>query len=129
MYPETHRKRFCLGVVLGVALAIAGSLVLGSGQNANSGGQAAGDKKDAAGHKHDHDKAHTSMPLGDPKDRGKLMAGRRALGLPPVPVETPDIPKLPWKMNNGVKEFHLTAEHMQREFLPDVCSDVWGDHG
>ena len=27
-----------------------------------------------------------------------------------LPVETPDLPRLPWKMVDGVKEFHLVAE-------------------
>jgi FtsP/CotA-like multicopper oxidase with cupredoxin domain len=67
--------------------------------------------------------------VGDAKDRGKLVAGKRDGGVPPVPVETPDIPKLPWKMVDGVKEFHLTAEHLKREFLPDVWIDVWGYNG
>jgi FtsP/CotA-like multicopper oxidase with cupredoxin domain len=129
MHPETHRKRFFLGVVLGGVLAIAGSLVLGGSQTANSGDQATQDKKDADQHKHDHEHPEASAAVGNAKDRGKLVAGRRASGLPPVPVETPDIPKLPWKMVDGVKEFHLTAEHLKREFLPDVWIDVWGYNG
>ena len=48
MHPETHRKRFFAGVVLGGVLAIAGSLVLGGSQTASSGDQAAQDKKDEA---------------------------------------------------------------------------------
>lgn len=35
-----------------------------------------------------------------------------------VPVVTPDIPHLPWTMENGVKVFHLTAEIIKREILP-----------
>jgi hypothetical protein len=27
-----------------------------------------------------------------------------------VPVETPDAPKLPWTLDNGVKVFQLSAE-------------------
>lgn len=126
MTHEPHRKRFFLGVALGAILAIAGSMVLGRGQSASSGDQATQDKKDAAQHKHDH--AAVTAPVGDAKDRGKLVS-KRASGLPPVPVETPDIPKLPWKMVDGVKEFHLTAEHLKREFLPDVWIDVWGYNG
>ena len=41
-------------------------------------------------------------------------------------VETPDLPKLAWKMVDGVKEFHLVARHTRREFLPDAWIDVWG---
>jgi FtsP/CotA-like multicopper oxidase with cupredoxin domain len=64
-----------------------------------------------------------------PSDRGKLTPGRRKSGESPVPVEHPDIGKLPWKMVNGVKEFHLYARHMQREFLPNQWFDVWGYGG
>jgi manganese oxidase len=52
-----------------------------------------------------------------------------------VPVETPDVPKLPWTMENGVKVFHLTAEVVKREFLPASpmgsarVADVWGFNG
>ena len=52
-----------------------------------------------------------------------------------VPVQTPDLPKLPWTMENGVKVFHLTAEVVKREFLPAgpmgpaKVIDVWGYSG
>jgi FtsP/CotA-like multicopper oxidase with cupredoxin domain len=52
-----------------------------------------------------------------------------------VPVVTPDLPKLPWKMEDGVKVFHLTAEVVKREFLPAApwgpakVVDVWGFNG
>jgi manganese oxidase len=52
-----------------------------------------------------------------------------------VSVETPDVPKLPWTMDNGVKVFHLTAEVVKREFLPAShmgsarVVDVWGFNG
>ena len=52
-----------------------------------------------------------------------------------VPVETPDVPKLPWAMEDGVKVFHLTAEVVKREFLPASemgsarVADVWGFNG
>ena len=71
------------------------------------------------------DRPSSGGPVGTATDRGKLVPGRRASGEPPVPIETPDLPKLPWKMNNGVKEFHLYARHMKREFLPNQWFDVW----
>lgn len=130
MQPVTHRKGFFAGVVLGGVLAIAGSLVLGSGQSASSGDQAAQDKKDAAQPKHEHEHPVAGVLVGSAKDRGKLMPGFRKAGLAPVPVEVPDgPPRLPWKMVDGVKEFHLTAEHLKREVLPDVWIDVWGYNG
>ncbi len=72
--------------------------------------------------------AHTT-PVGDANDRGKRVAGRRAAGAPPVLIQSPDLPKLSWKMKDGVKEFHLTAEHLKREFLPEQWFDVWGFNG
>ena len=46
-----------------------------------------------------------------------------------LPVETPDIPRLPWRLENGVKVFHLIPEVMKREFKPDWTFDVWGFNG
>jgi FtsP/CotA-like multicopper oxidase with cupredoxin domain len=68
-------------------------------------------------------------PVGSTSDRGKLVAGRRKAGEQPDSVETPDIPKLPWTIKDGVKAFHLTAEYMKREFLPGQWFDVWGYNG
>ncbi|MCI0622834.1 MAG: copper oxidase [Acidobacteria bacterium] len=46
-----------------------------------------------------------------------------------LPVETPDVPKLPWKMVDGVKEFHLVAEPVRTEFVPGRVVDPWGYNG
>ncbi len=45
------------------------------------------------------------------------------------PAVTPDIPDLPWKMDNGVKVFHLVAEPVRRQIHPDKTIDVWGYNG
>jgi hypothetical protein len=53
----------------------------------------------------------------------------------PVPVETPDVPHLPWTMENGAKVFHLTAEIVKREVLPASSMGpakvltLWGYNG
>jgi FtsP/CotA-like multicopper oxidase with cupredoxin domain len=81
------------------------------------------------GHNHkDYPRDHPGLggPLGSATDRGKLVPGLRAAGLPPVPVVTPDLEKLPYKMVEGYKEFHLVAKHTRREFLPGAWIDVWG---
>lgn len=49
---------------------------------------------------------------------GKLVPGLRGADRPPVPVEGPDLDKLPWKMVDGVKEFHIHCEAVSRELLP-----------
>jgi FtsP/CotA-like multicopper oxidase with cupredoxin domain len=69
-------------------------------------------------------------PVGSASDRGKLTRGFRAPGLPPVPVMMPDLPeKLPWKMVDGVKEYHLVAEVVRRELLPGMEFFFWGYNG
>ena len=46
-----------------------------------------------------------------------------------VPIQTPDVPNLPYKVENGVKVFRLVAEPMKREFIPGKLFDVWGYNG
>lgn len=57
---------------------------------------------------------------------GKKMPGFRPASAGPVPFEAPDLAKLPWKMVNGAKEFHLVPQAVQREFLPGYFMDVYG---
>lgn len=68
-------------------------------------------------------------PVGSATDRGKLVSGYRGVDEKPAPVETPDVTKLFWEMKDGVKEFHLVAEHVRREVLPDMWFDFWGYNG
>jgi hypothetical protein len=68
-------------------------------------------------------------PVGSAEDRGKLIPGLRDPNAPPVPVITPDIQNLPWKMVNGVKEYHLHAMPVKREFLPGKEMIAWGYNG
>jgi hypothetical protein len=46
-----------------------------------------------------------------------------------LPVEMPDLPKLPYKLVGGVKEFHLIAEVVRTEFMPGRVVDAWGYNG
>ena len=57
---------------------------------------------------------------------GKLVPGLRAPGLAPVPVEMPDLTRLPHRMVGGVKEFHLRCTPVRREFLPGYPMVAWG---
>ena len=41
-------------------------------------------------------------------------------------VQTPDVPKLAWTFESGVKVFNLVAEPVKREFLPGTLVDAWG---
>lgn len=45
------------------------------------------------------------------------------------PVVTLNGWSLPWRMNNGVKEFHLVAEPVLREIAPGMVAQLWGYNG
>jgi FtsP/CotA-like multicopper oxidase with cupredoxin domain len=45
------------------------------------------------------------------------------------PVVTPNGSTLPWVMKAGVKEFHLIAEPVRREFAPGMMVNSWGYNG
>ena len=45
------------------------------------------------------------------------------------PVVTLNGWTLPWRMNNGVKEFHLVAEPVVREMAPGFKAHLWGYNG
>src|SRR6516162_2735370 len=46
-----------------------------------------------------------------------------------VPVQTPDVPDLPFRMDRNVKEFHLIAEPVKQEIVPGKVLDLWGYNG
>ena len=50
-------------------------------------------------------------------------------GRPYNPVVTLNGWTLPWRMNNGVKEFHLVAEPVVREVSPGFRVNMWGYNG
>ena len=50
-------------------------------------------------------------------------------GRPYRPVVTLNGWSLPWRMRNGVKEFHLVAEAVMREIAPGMQANLWGYNG
>jgi FtsP/CotA-like multicopper oxidase with cupredoxin domain len=50
-------------------------------------------------------------------------------GRPYRPVVTLNGWTLPWRMNGGVKEFHLVAEPVVRELAPGTKAHLWGYNG
>jgi len=44
-------------------------------------------------------------------------------------VETPDLPKAAWQLENGAKAFRLRAEPVRTHFLPGREVDTWGFNG
>ena len=43
-----------------------------------------------------------------------------------LPVQTPDVPDLPFSWDNGVKVFHLVAEPVRRDIVPWVKPSICG---
>lgn len=56
---------------------------------------------------------------------GNQMSGNQSN----VPVRTLNGWTLPYKMKNGVKEFHLVAEEIEHEFAPGSVAKCWGYNG
>ncbi|MCP5279727.1 MAG: copper oxidase [Thiobacillus sp.] len=52
-----------------------------------------------------------------------------ATGRPYNPVVTLNGWTLPWRMKDGVKEFHLVAEPVVRELAPGMKAHLWGYNG
>ena len=50
-------------------------------------------------------------------------------GRPYRPVATLNGWTLPWRMRDGVKEFHLAAEPVVREIAPGMSAHLWGYNG
>jgi len=50
-------------------------------------------------------------------------------GRPYNPVVTLNGWSLPWRMKDGVKEFHLVAESVVRELAPGMKANLWGYNG
>ncbi|NJN40331.1 MAG: copper oxidase [Gammaproteobacteria bacterium] len=63
------------------------------------------------------DKASMQPPLAPPNGR------------PYQPVATLNGWTLPWRMQNGWKEFHLVAEPVVREMAPGMKANMWGYNG
>src|SRR5690349_18655323 len=50
-------------------------------------------------------------------------------GRPYNPVVTLNGWSLPWRTKDGVKEFHLIAEPVEREIAPGMKANLWGYNG
>ena len=69
------------------------------------------------------------MPPGMQMDHSHMQMGTSAEGAVPPPVVTPDVPDLPFELDNGVKVFHLVAEPVKQEIFPGRVVDLWGYNG
>jgi hypothetical protein len=63
-----------------------------------------------------------------PKKTGKNAPPQHTHGIP-VPVQTPDVRDLPFRLDGNVKEFHLVAEPVKQEIVPGQVVDLWGYNG
>jgi len=62
------------------------------------------------------------------KEAPKVVTPSQSFGN--VPIETPDVPKLPFTLDNGVKVFHLSAEVVKTTLLPGMRDMIgWGYNG
>jgi FtsP/CotA-like multicopper oxidase with cupredoxin domain len=125
---KTDRRDFLRDGTIATAGLLTGTSV-SSAQTQNSSSHDAVHEDHKQGKEFPRTQAGRGGAVGSATDRGKLVSGYRAATEPPVPVVMPDLERLPWKMIGGVKEFHLTAEHVRREVLPDQWLDVWGYNG
>src|SRR5262245_12011758 len=46
-----------------------------------------------------------------------------------VPIISPDVPNMPWRLENGVKVFDIRVEHVRTELIPGRVMDGWGFNG
>lgn len=65
----------------------------------------------------------------DPGRATKAVAEIADKSRPAVPVLTPDVPDLPFRLDHGVKEFHLVAEPVKQELMPGRVLNLWGFNG
>jgi FtsP/CotA-like multicopper oxidase with cupredoxin domain len=71
-----------------------------------------------------HEHHAPQQPQAPPKTDNRPQASG-----PSVPVHVPDVPRLPWTMDNGVKVFHLIPEVVKWELIPGKEIIGWGYNG
>jgi len=85
--------------------------------------------------------AHTAYaqhvhPSSPPQTEGVVGPSPPAPSVPPhqlgpgvVPVVSPDVADMPWRLENGVKVFDIRVEHVRTELIPGRVMDGWGFNG
>ncbi len=51
------------------------------------------------------------------------------LGNGVIPVVSPDVPDMPWRLEDGVKVFDIRVEHVRTQLIPGRVMDGWGFNG
>lgn len=71
----------------------------------------------------------TGSPIPGSEAPKARSSAKRRTDLPYTPVVTPDGSTLPFVMKDGIKEFHLIAEPVKREFADGMIVNCWGYNG
>jgi manganese oxidase len=77
------------------------------------------------GEQNEHE--NMQMPPGMNMDHSKMAMHKNGTAF--LPVVTPDVPDLPFELDNGVKVFHLVAEPVKHEIIPGKVINLWGYNG
>lgn len=105
---------------LSQAALLAGGTALAGGAGALA--QAEGEEQ------HEGHTMATPTPT-PPRAKAPVKPAVSRKGLPYAPVVTPDGSTLPFVMKDGVKEFHLIAQPVKREFADGMSVNCWGYNG
>src|SRR5579864_8637867 len=101
-----------------------GAALFGAGVLAT---RSSADAQDQAGHE------TMQMPGGMVMDHGNGQMSQdapyRMEATSFLPAVTPDVPDLPFEMDNGVKVFHLVAQPVKQRISPDKVVNLWGYNG
>ncbi len=62
-------------------------------------------------------------------NRVKGNLGSRDFNPANLPVQTPDLPDLPFTVDNGTRVFHLVAEPVKQQIAPNKTLVLWGFNG
>lgn len=71
----------------------------------------------------------SARPILDAARDAVRMDSTRSGSRASIAVITPDVPDLPFVMENGIKVFHLIAEPVKQQILPNKTLDLWGYNG
>jgi FtsP/CotA-like multicopper oxidase with cupredoxin domain len=77
---------------------------------------------------HVHPPPQPQKQAGRPEPVAPLVPPHQ-LGPGIIPVVSPDVPDMPWRLENGVKVFDIRVEHVRTELIPGRAMDGWGFNG
>ena len=71
---------------------------------------------------------HPAQPKAEPQPPAPSVPPHQ-FGPGIVPVVSPDVPDMPWRLEGGVKVFDIRVEHVRTELIPGRAMDGWGFNG